>query len=272
MSPALTGVPPFHAVAIKSLQFISHESGQLRALSELIATDAALSGEILRVVNSPLLSMRKEISSILEAIVLLGIEHVKGIVMTIATRSYLGDSLEIPAIKACWRHSLACAILAKNLAPSNFIEPEVAYTAGLIHDIGRLALVASYPKEYADFLTSAETEPYDAIEREREVFGIDHCEAGGQLVAYWKLPKMFLAVTSQHHDAAEADEPGLLSAVRHSCMLADALGFNVVHTLHPRNYNEILKELPERERDKFPIEPTEAVHDIASRINAIESA
>src|SRR5579863_4920684 len=54
---ALTGIPPFPAVAIKSLQFISNESGQLRALSELIATDAALSGEILRVVNSPLFGM-----------------------------------------------------------------------------------------------------------------------------------------------------------------------------------------------------------------------
>jgi c-di-GMP-related signal transduction protein len=57
--------------------------------------------------------MRKEISSILEAIVLFGLEQVKGVVVTIATRSYLGDSLEIPAIKACWRHSLAwfCACL-----------------------------------------------------------------------------------------------------------------------------------------------------------------
>jgi HD-like signal output (HDOD) protein len=151
------------------------------------------------------------------------------------------------------------------------MEPEVAYTAGLIHDIGRLALVMTYPKEYSDFLTSTETKPCDAIERERELFGIDHCEAGGQLVTHWKLPKMFLAVTSQHHDAAEADEPALLSIVRHSCMFADALGFNVLHTPHPRNYREILNELPERERDRFPIEPTEFAHEIATKINAIES-
>lgn len=271
MPSALTGVPPFPAVAIKSLQFMSHESGQLRALSELIAMDAALSGEILRVVNSPLFSMRKEISSILEAIVLLGLEQVKGVVVTIATRSYLGDSLEIPAIKACWRHSLACAILSKNLASPLLMDPDVAYTAGLIHDIGRLALVATYPKEYADFLASTEREPCDAMERERKLFGIDHCEAGGQLAAYWKLPKMFFAVTSRHHDAAEADEPALLSIVRHGCMFADALGFHVLHTLQARNYEEILDELPERERDKFPVEPTELAHSIAGKINAIES-
>jgi HD-like signal output (HDOD) protein len=270
MPQALTGIPPFPAVAIRALKFLSNESGQLRALSELIATDTALSGEILRVVNSPLVGLRNEISSILQAIVLLGLEHVKGVVLTIATKSYLGNSLEIPALRACWRHSLACAVIAKELAPLSLVEPDVAYTAGLLHDIGRLGLVATYPRKYADFLTSVEKEPGNALQRERGLFGIDHCQAGGQLVTYWKLPRVFIAVTSRHHEAAVDGEPTLLSIVRSSCRMADALGFSVSRPLQIMNYEEVLSKLPARERDQLPREPTKLERSIAIQVNSIE--
>jgi hypothetical protein len=203
MPQALTGVPPFPAVAIRALKFISNESGQLRALSELIATDSALSGEILRVVNSPLVGLRNEISSILQAIVLLGLEHVKGVVLTIATKSYLGDSLEIPALRACWRHSLACAVIAKDLAPLSLVEPDVA-------------------------------------------------------------------VTSRHHEPAVDGEPTLLTIVRNSCRMADALGFSVSRPLQLLNYEEVLSKLPPRERSQLPSEPTKLARTIAIQVNSIE--
>jgi HD-like signal output (HDOD) protein len=266
----LTKVPPFPAVAIKALQVISNEHGQLRELSELITADPAFSVQILRMANSALYGGRVEISSILQAILILGLECIKGVVTTIALKTYLGDSIEVPALRACWRHSLASAVLAEELARVSLIEPDVAYTAGLIHDVGRLGMVAAYPKEYTAFLTSIETELGDILQRERELFGIDHCEAGRQLVIRWKLPTMFIAVTSRHHDTKVAGEPAALWTVRYSCMIADALGFDVIHGLPPRSYEEILGTLPERDRSRFPQDPSELTNFIANKINLIE--
>jgi HD-like signal output (HDOD) protein len=269
-SCVLTEVPPFPAVAIKALQIISNEHGQLHELSELITADPAFSVQILKMANSALYGGRVEISSILQAILILGLERIKGVVTTIALKAYLGDSIEVPALRACWRHSLASAVIAEELARLSLIEPDFAYTAGLIHDIGRLGMVAAYPEKYATFLTSTETGCCGTLPCERDLFGIDHCQAGRQLVIRWNLPKIFIAVTSQHHDAAIAGEPAVLWTVRHSCMIADALGFDVIERLPHRSYDEILGTLPERDRGRFPQDPSELTNFIANKINLIE--
>jgi hypothetical protein len=81
---------------------------------------------------------------------------------------------------------------------------------------------------------------------------------------------MFIAVTSQHHDAAVAGEPSVLWTVRNSCMIADALGFDVIHGLPPRSYEEILGTLSEQDRNRFPQGPSELTNYIANKINLIE--
>jgi putative nucleotidyltransferase with HDIG domain len=272
MKRVMTEVPPFPAVAIKALQTISNKNSQIRELGELIAADAAFASEILRMANSALFGGRAEVSSILQAILLLGLERVKGVVATLAMKAYMGDALEIPALRACWRHSLACAVIAEELARLSLMEPDVAYTAGLMHDIGRLALVVAHPKKYADFLTTTEVDPYNALQRERDLFGVDHCEAGRELIIRWNLPKMFIAVTAQHHDPEADGEPAALWTVSHSCVIADALGFNVLHPIQPRKYENILMEFPERDRERFPRDPSELTLYIANKINSIECA
>jgi putative nucleotidyltransferase with HDIG domain len=265
-------IPVFPAVAIKTLQVISNENGQLRSLSELITTDAAISGQILHMANSALFGVRVEVTSIFQAIHILGLERVKALVVTVAMKAYLGSSIDAPALRACWRHGLACATVAEKLARFTFMEPDVAYTAGLLHDVGRLALIAGYPSEYAALLTDLETNPGDALERERNLFGLDHCQVGRQLVDMWNLPKMFAAITSQHHEQATAGESPFLTTVRQSCVIADALGFNAVCALPIRNYHDIVAEIPVNESSQLPRDPAELTYFIASRINSIESA
>jgi HD-like signal output (HDOD) protein len=267
----LTEVPAFPAVAIKTLQALSRERGALSELSEIIRSDAAISAGILRMANSALFHLRIEISGVLHAIHMLGLERVKGVVVTVAMKSYLGQSIEVPQLRACWRHSLACAILAEEFARASLMESDVAYTAGLMHDVGRLGLIAAYPMEYAAFLMKTENEPCDAMAKERDLFGIDHCQAGQLLVARWNLPKIFVEVTLRHHDARIAGEPTILTIVRRSCRMADTLGFGVVQPIHALSYEEILRDLPERERNRFPRESSELGQHIAAKINSIES-
>jgi putative nucleotidyltransferase with HDIG domain len=268
--PPLTQIPPFPAVAIKALQIVSNDNARVIELSDLICTDAAFSSGILRIVNSPLYGIRKEVTGVLEATFLLGLERIKGLVLTIGTRAYLGDSLEVPAVRACWRHSLACAVIAEDLAGVIQVAGDVSYTAGLIHDIGRLALVVAHPNRYAKFLKSTEKKPCDVLQGERELFGIDHCEAGRSLILSWHLPKDFIAVTAQHHAPANNNKLDVLAIVRLSCMMADTLGFMAVHPLHPRSYEELLNELPEDQRNRLPVDPKELASQIAGKINSIE--
>lgn len=267
----LTDVPAFPVVAIKTLQAISREREALTELSVLISSDAAISAGILRMANSALFHIRFEITGVLQAIHMLGLERVKGVVVTVAMKSYLGHSIDVPVLRACWRHSLACAVVAEEFAKASFMEADTVYTAGLMHDVGRLGLIAAYPKEYADFLLKADNEPYDALAGERDVFGVDHCQAGQLLVSRWNLPKIFSEVTLRHHDDPVLGESPIVSVVRRSCRMAGTLGFGVVQPIHPFSYEDILENLPERERKQFPKESSELMQHVAARINSIES-
>lgn len=185
-------------------------------------------------------------------------------------RGYLTDSMKIPALLACWRHSLACALLVEELAIASFVDKDFAYTAGLIHDIGRLALAVIQPAQYANFLASTEENPCDILQRERELFDLDHCQAGSWLVEAWKLPKIFGHLTGQHHAEAVSGESDIVRLVRQACILADTLGFAAARPLRPKSYQEILDGLSARERTRFPLDQEELAFKIASKINSFE--
>jgi putative nucleotidyltransferase with HDIG domain len=267
---ALVEVPPFPAVAIRALQMVTSEFGRFRELSDLVSADPAFSSEILRVANSPLWGINYEVKSILQALLLLGLERTKGIVLTIGIRAYLADALQVPAFLACWRHSLACALVAEELARASRAEPDSAYTAGLIHDIGRLALAVIHREAYSDFLKNTDGAPGDVLQRERDQFGIDHCEAGESLVMRWNLPRSFADITSRHHRPPREGCFDLIEVVHLACQMADALGFEAAHHPDAPPYVEILARVPESGRDLLPADRNEFAFRVAAIINSIE--
>jgi putative nucleotidyltransferase with HDIG domain len=270
MPLALVDVPPFPAVALRALQLVSKEEGRLRDLNDLISSDQAIAAQLLRLTNSPLYGIRVEITSTLQATMLLGFERVKGLLLTIGIKSYLRDTLQLPALAACWRHSLACALVTEELAKLSLADKEVAYTAGLVHDLGRLALAIVHCNSYGEFVKSSEGSPCDVLVRERELFGIDHCEAGRALMTSWNLPQELIAVAAHHHGPRNGSKFDTLAAVRFSCMMSDTLGFHVARSIHTRTYQELLEELPAAERKQFPAEAEELASRIAGKIKSIE--
>jgi HD-like signal output (HDOD) protein len=277
---AIIELPPFPAVAIKALQLASDREVRLRQLHEVICADQVFVGELLRLANSPLHGMRTAIKSTLQASILLGYERLKGLILTIGIRVYLAKVLEIAALRACWRHSLACAIVAEDLAVASFaaksetrayLDKDVAYTAGMVHDLGRLALAVWRPKQYADFLKDTEKEPCNVLAQECALFGMDHCQVGRSLTAAWNLPAEFMEITAHHHDDLQDPQFNALAAVRFSCLMADALGFQVAHSIDSRTYEELLCELPERERQHFGPSRDEYAQQIAGKIKSVES-
>jgi len=270
MPLALVDLPPFPAVALRALQLVSKDEGRLRDLNDLISSDQAIAAQLLRLTNSPLYGIRVEITSTLQATMLLGFERVKGLLLTIGIKSYLRDALELPALSACWRHSLACALVTEELAKLSLADKEVAYTAGLIHDLGRLALAIVHSKSYAEFVKSSEGAPCDVLARERELFGVDHCEAGRALMTSWSLPQDLIDVAANHHGPRHGGKFDTLAAIRFSCMMSETLGFSVARSIDARTYQELLEELPAPERRQFPAEQEELAARIAGKIKSIE--
>ncbi len=266
---ALINLPPFPAIAMKILQLLQRDNVGMKELSEVIRADPAFASQVLTLANSPLVAVRREVKSILQATALLGLNRVKALALTVSMKVYLTESFQIPALLACWRHTLACALLAEELAMVSLMEKDVAYMYGLLHDVGRLALGMIRPLEYTNLLAAADEEPVDMMAKEREMFGMDHSEAGRWLAESWKLPPEFAEVAARHHQEPKG-KFDFVALVHHSCAMADALGFAGVRPLRPKKFHEILSELPARERGRFESDPERLAARVATKIHSFE--
>ncbi len=265
----LEGLPPFPAVAMRVMQLVSGADVHLKELSDLIISDQSFSAQVLRLANSPMFGFRTEIRGILQAVVVLGVERIKALAFTAGMQTYLAQALKDPILAASWKHSLATAITSEKLGRISLIEEDFSYTAGLLHDIGRLALITVQPARYSKFVMTMEKDPADVLEREREWFGVDHCEAGRWIVGNWRLPQIFGSIAELHHGMTGDQKFDIVSQVSVSCNLADALGFPALKPQTLPDVDEILKRLPDRERKNFVPCLDRLVVDINLKINSV---
>src|SRR6266849_542595 len=145
-------LPPYRPVARKIMLLTTRENVPLSEVQEVLCTDAAFAAEVLRLANSPLIGMRGEITSILQAVAMLGFERIKSLAVTLALRAFMTTGAPSDALRGCWRHNLATAILCERLARFVQLDRDLCYTAGLLHDIGRLALLRAGSDEYERIL------------------------------------------------------------------------------------------------------------------------
>ncbi|MGA3039297.1 MAG: HDOD domain-containing protein [Bryobacteraceae bacterium] len=240
----LARIPAFPPIVLRLLDLLARDDVEIRELVALISSDPAFSAQILRVANSPLFGFRSRIDSLQSALVVLGLRRVRSLSMTVATANHMKAALCIEELSRCWRHMLACALLTEELARSCRQFEERAYTAGLLHDVGRLGLLLAYPIEYAGLLRNAGRNVLELLDCEREVLGMDHCEAGRFLAAQWNLPEDFQIIAARHHDPQQNSAVDLLTLVHLGCRLADSLGFWVVEPIRPDSPEEIQASLP----------------------------
>ena len=264
-------IPPFPLIAIRVLQLTNQDDLPMRRLSDLISSDPAFSSEVLTIANSALYACRVPIHSILQAIAILGTNSIKGLSLTVGVRAYMGNALHHESLRAIWRHSLACALIADQLATTGTTDKDSAYTAGILHDIGRLALAVLSPKEYATLLETHAGPPASVLEAERGLFGFDHCEAGCRLIADWKMPQYLSEVAADHHSPRMHHDTWQMPDVIHlSCRMADTIGFAVFQGCELTAYADLVDALPDRERRSFCPDAGVLAFDVSSRINAVE--
>jgi putative nucleotidyltransferase with HDIG domain len=265
-------LPPFSPIALRVLQLANSEDVPLQELSELISSDPALSSEVLAIVNSLVYAPRFPINSILQSIAVMGANRLQGLCLVVGVRAYMGKALGKPAMHSMWRHNLACGLIAEQLAGAGFIDSDTAFTGGVMHDIGRLALAAVRPTEYNYLLESYAGSSRGMMEREREVFGMDHCEVGNRLVTEWNLPEDFRAIVVGHHTPCQSCKCWDISTlVNVSCRMADAAGFAAFRSCEQTPFDALLLEIPASERKVFHPDLESLRQEVTTKIKAIES-
>jgi len=264
-------LPPFPQVAIRVLQLARNENVQLHQLCDLISSDPAFASEVLTVANSVLYAPRYPATSILQAVAVLGANTLQGMCVTVGVRAYLGKTMSYPAMQNLWRHNLACAIIAQRLAGTGFIDKDLAYTSGILHDVGRMALAVLQPKAYAELLEKHRGSSVSILEAECNLFGMDHCETGRQLITDWKLPENLEAVVADHLCARRTDNTwDATELVKVSCAMASAVGFMAFPGCEAAAFNDVLELLPARERQRFRVDEETLKLEVAENIRAIE--
>ncbi len=266
---AINTLPPFPTVAQKLMAIMSREDAPFGEIVKAIRTDAAFSAQALRLANSALVGSRCEVGSILHALAIMGTERLKVLVITVAVRTCLGAKANAAVLEKCWRHNLATALFSDEMAQACGIDPNDAYTAGLMHDIGRMALLSSYPHEYTALLAEADSRGLrDMRALERARFDVDHCQVGTFLAAKWNFPGKVQHVISHHHDPP-SEIFDLRSLVKASCKSARMLGFRSHGPEEVWDTNYLMGLLPPSAQDRrsyFDALPEK----IAERLNAAE--
>ncbi len=239
---ALDDIPPFPAIALRALNMMTGTDSSLLELCDLIRSDPVFSGAVLRMANSPLIGFPHRITSVLQASMLLGFRRLKSVVITIGLKYYLEENYT-PLLQSCWRHCLACAVAAEQAAATAMLDKNFAHTAGILHDIGRVAMAASMPRSYAKVLEAEVSGGNDLLRIERDLCGIDHCEAGSQLIEAWALPPLYMEIVSGHHNV-QAGSHDIVSLVSSCCRVSDSCGFAEANYRSLPDYAEVFAEIP----------------------------
>ncbi|HEV3331106.1 MAG TPA: HDOD domain-containing protein [Bryobacteraceae bacterium] len=237
---ALAKLPPFGPVAISLMRLFDRDDVEMHDIVRLVSSDAALSSQLLALANSPLFGVQTSIRDLQHAITVLGTDRTKALATTLAMRTFLSSAPKTPVLRRIWRHGLATAVIAEVLAPSYGLSKDLGRVAGILHDVGRVALLAAYPEQY-DVLAMRTHENTDSIlVAERQQFGLDHCQAGTLLSESWHFPKELLQVIAQHLEAPTGED--LVSVVQVACRLATDTGFPAVARQdHHTGVNDIIE-------------------------------
>ena len=208
---SVKNLPTLPGIVIKLSKMAEDPDTTTDQMGKVISKDHILAAKLLKLVNSAFYGFPQRISSISSAIILLGFNVIKSLIISASIFEFMEDQdLEL------WEHSLGCAVvssvLAKRLGVS---EPEEISTAGLIHDLGKVAIKMELPEEFEKIHGLVRKRGISTLEAEREILGLDHAEVGGWLAKSWNLPAKLIEPIACHHDPRTSKNEQTASSIVH---------------------------------------------------------
>ncbi|BBD09208.1 HDOD domain-containing protein [Desulfovibrio ferrophilus] len=208
-----TELATFPDIYFRIKEVLDAPSSSANDIARVVSTDVGLSAKLLKLVNSPFYGFADTIDSIAHAVSLVGIKEISTLALGISTINFFKDiPPELMDMKTFWRHSLSCGILSRLIAmrakkkdPS--IEPDRLFTAGLLHDVGRLIIFKKQPYASVQALLYARENMLPLVDAEAEVLGFDHTEVANLLLSEWNFPAAITAAIVHHHDPQAAQNP-----------------------------------------------------------------
>jgi len=198
-------LPPSPQVLPKVLDALHQEQTTLEEVGDLIALDPALTAKLLHYCNSVYFSGREPVASVPEAIGRVGFQTIFSLVSAVTgSKSFnLPDGSGLDGTHL-WQHSLTTAFGCKFIAEDIGEDSNILFTAGLLHDIGRVVLAQARGAEYGELLTTAANTQANPTDSEKSAYGFSHAEVGACLMETWKLPALLVQGVRFHHQPAAA--------------------------------------------------------------------
>ena len=261
----LSKLPPFHAAAIKLLNISSESGSAMRDFEMVFRGDPALTADLLLVANSVLFGNRAQVASIRHALAHLGLDRVRSLASTIALSFFVRNQPRTAYVRQIWAHSIATAVIAEALG--EIYQVEDLYTAGLVHELGRLGLLLSMGATYENWI-SAELESVEQANKlEESRFGMDHCDAGALVGKKWGFPETLRKCMVEHHHPKSGREGDPVSLVHLACRMADGMGYPEIHYCQAPE----MPAMPEKVRGMRTLMPEQLHKMIAMQLEAIGS-
>ena len=172
-----------------------------------------MTSKILQIVNSAYFGLYKTVNSVNHAVILLGLERVKNLVLSVEIFSmFEPKELSGSIVAGLWRHSMFCSALSFRIAEQERLSRDTVNetsTAAFLHDIGKLIMARETPMRYREALTLAEEEIIPLYQTEQRIFGFDHAQVGGFLLNEWKLPIPIVEAVAFHHIPETVEDSSL---------------------------------------------------------------
>lgn len=202
----LGDLPPLPQVAAQVLRIAADPDASTDELQRVISTDQALTAQILKIANSAMFGMMREVRTLTQAIMTLGFNTIKSVVIASSAKNLYSRGTAGLQERLMWEHALLSALAARayarQLRPSR---AEEAFLGALMHDIGKSVLGLKYPERYSQLIRSVYNGQGDGMELELEVFGFDHAMVGEALLVNWNLAHALEQAVRWHHDPAQAE-------------------------------------------------------------------
>ncbi len=224
------------------LQVIDNPNSGASEIAEVISRDTSLTSRVLKMVNSAQYGRTRHVSRVSEAVTVMGLNSIKVLALSSSLFSIRPDDelFEQLNIKRMWRHFIETASTARNIAEEiGYPDPEEAFVAGIMHDVGTIMMILYFKEEYMAVLNLLKEQRLGIIPIEEKLFGFNHCEVGLALAKNWRLPGRVSFAIMHHHDPEPPDIIPEDTTLNNIVALADRIAMAPVDGYHPSIENDI---------------------------------
>lgn len=220
----INDLPMLPELAREMLNDLNNEDVSLETISEKVSMDQSIAAKVIQLANTSYYGNNSKVITIQQAVSLLGTKHLKNLIRT----SIFTNNLPVARCrgfdnKAFWRHNIATAICAELISRTLHMKHDFAFTAGLLHDIGRLVLVSKFPQKYEHVIRCAKDNDCSLLEAERVILGVDHVGVGLILALQWNFSEAIQDAIRGHHAPDDKELNSVASIIHVANSIVHAL-------------------------------------------------